>query len=296
LLNISAVACACALKLVSCTLKNVMAEELYFFRFDKQKAKVALYESLNKPGDHSYEKYIRKEYNGDLKFNSIIKKVTGNIELITIDELWSLFNWFYEKNEQVGQTLDYAAFQKRLNDEMFANGLDLFFSIDSKTPVIHFNNYLINYAILSKTEIGHDCQAAALHNFLNYVICYAGELTVFLNINYYKHPVDHEENQAIQKAIKAINTATHSRYHKLALQEFNKNLSFYQETMQLVPALTAFRRAQNDSSPYSIPGELAATAERESELLNLAAQLYFAQSIKDKLAGYEGQVKLLHSY
>lgn len=181
-------------------------------------------------------------------------------------------------------------------DKEKANGLDLFYEIGFKTPVRVFHHYLSEYELISNTTLAHDCQAADLINFLNYVICYAGELSLFLNINYYKEPVDIEEDQTIRNIIKEIDESPHSYYYTLAMDEFNKRLSDFEQTMQLVPPLIAFRKSKENASSYIMPEELAEVEQKESELLNLASQLYIALAIKEKLAGYEGQVKMLHSY
>lgn len=274
-----------------------MSEQLYFFKFNKEIARTKLSTLINKDDSFSYKQYLIENFSKgeeNVEFNNIINKIDENIELLSTEELWSLYGWFSERTEKLKTNIEYFSLDNNEREEMRNYGLDLFHEIPSKTPVRNFHELLGDYEFLINQDIGYTCGSDELNGLLNYIICYTGELTIFLNKYYYKYGESWDENSQIEQLINDINSTSNSYFYNLALSEFEKSMEYINETMESVPKLKEFRNAQKDNS-YSVPMEFHEIEKRESKLVNVAALLYRALGIKEKIKNYDGKIIRLHS-
>lgn len=272
-----------------------MSEQLYFFKFNKEIARTKLSALINEDDSSSYKQYLFENFKDEEKvqFNNIINKIDENVELLSIDELWSLFDWFIARVEKQNPHIPNYDLDKQTDEEMGKYGLHLFCEIPSKTPVRNFHELLGEYEFLTDQEIHHICGSDELNGFINYLICYTGELTIFLNKYYYTSDRS-DENLEIEQAINDINSKSDNYFHNLALSELEKSMAYNNETMQLIPPLIEFRRANMDKS-YTLPKEFNEFEERESKIINVASLLYIAIGLKEKLINYDGKIIRLHS-
>lgn len=276
-----------------------MSEQLYFFKFNKEIARTKLSTLINKEDSFSYKQYLFENFSKgeeNMQFDNIINKIDENIELLSTEELWSLFKWFSERIEKLNTNIEYYNLDKKTHEEMRNYGLDLFYEIPSKTPVRNFHELLGDYEALTNQEIENNCGSDELNGFLNYIISYSGELTIFLNKYFYKRGESYDENLQIEQLIYDINSKSNSYFYNLALSELEKSMGYNNETMQLVPKLIEFRQANKDKSSYYLPMELNEISERENKIINVAALLHTALDLKEEIKNYDGKIIRLHSY
>ncbi|MCF6404480.1 hypothetical protein L3C95_16405 [Chitinophaga filiformis] len=276
-----------------------MSEQLYFFKFNKEIARTKLSTLVKQEDKFSYKQYLfenQSNFKKNLQFDNITNKIDGKIELLSTDELWSLFNWFYERTEKLNPNIEYFSISDRTHEEMRNYGLDLFYEFTTTSQVRYFYGLLGDYDSLTDQWIEDSCGSDELNGFLNYVICYCGELTIFLNKYYYKSHETDDENLQIAQLINDINSKSNSYFHKLALSELERSKEYNNETMQLVPKVIEFRRANDGKSSYTMPMELYEIEKRESEIISVACLLHTAISLKEEIKNYDGQIIRLHSY
>lgn len=271
-----------------------MAEELYFFKLNSEKARTELIKQLKIDDHFSYQKYINKYSDEELSFKEVIKKIEENIELLLFDEFWSINNWFYDRivinNPNAGYDEQWSLFVK----SMSSSGMNLFYDIPSKTPVRKFHSILGDYEHHMQTDIKKVCNSREFNDFLKYGICFSGELFLFLNDKYYKSGID--DDLEFQKEIDEINLRYGNHYHEMALKELKELNEYNLETMSLIPSLLEFRRSTAHLSIVTYPTEMSEISDRESELLSFANSFYHFIALKKMTENYSGAILRLHSY
>lgn len=275
-----------------------MSEQLYFFKFDKEIASNKLSTLIKEDANFSYKQYLSENHSNNkknLQFNTIVSKIDNNIELLSTEELWSLYFWFSERTEKLKPNIEYFSIAGKTHEEMRNYGLDLFYEFTTTSQVRYFYNLLGDYDSLTDKWIEDSCVSDELNGFLNYAICYCGELTIFLNKYYYKSHDTDDENLHIAQLINDINSKSNSYFHKLALSELERSKEYNNETMQLVPKVIEFRQA-NDGKSYEMPMELYEIEKRESKIISVACLLDTAISLKEEIKNYNGQIVRLHAY
>jgi len=278
---------------------STMAEELYFFKLDAEKARSELIKQLEIDDQFSYQKYINNYSDENLSFDEVTKKIKENIELLSIEEFWSISNWYSDRIENYYPNYDYDERQKLVDNSMSASGMDLFYEILSKTPVRKFHHILGDYESHMETDIIYPlvdnvCKSSDFNNFLKYGICFSGELSIFINDNYYKEGI--EGALEFQKEIDDINLKYGNNYHKMALRELRKQLEYNLETMRLIPTLLEFRRSTAHLSIVTYPTEISEISNREGKLLDFASSFYNFIALKSVTDSYSGKILMLHSY
>ncbi|UPK67300.1 hypothetical protein [Chitinophaga filiformis] len=275
-----------------------MSEQLYFFKFDKEIASNKLSTLIKEDANFSYKQYLSENHSNNkknLQFNTIVSKIDNNIELLSTEELWSLYFWFSERTEKLKPNIEYFSIAGKTHEEMRNYGLDLFYEFTTTSQLRYFYNLLGDYDSLTDQWIEDSCVSDELNGFLNYAICYCGELTIFLNKYYYKSHDTDDENLHIAQLINDINSKSNSYFHKLALSELERSKEYNNETMQLVPKVIEFRQA-NDGKSYEMPMELYEIEKRESKIISVACLLDTAISLKEEIKNYNGQIVRLHAY
>ncbi|SHN41248.1 hypothetical protein [Chitinophaga sp. CF418] len=276
-----------------------MSEQLYFFKFNKEIARTKLFILISKEDDSfSYKQYLlenQDKFEENLRYDNIISKIGENIELLSTEQLWSLFHWFSERTEKLYPNIEYFSSDGKTHEEMRNYGLDLFYEFDTTSQVRYFYDLLRDYDGLTDEWLGSSCRPDELNRVLNYIICYTGELTIFLNKYYYNHRESDDENLEIERLIYDINSKSNGYFHNLALSELEKSMEYNNETMQLVAKLREFRADSNDKSSYTIPMEEYEIEKRVSRLINIACLLHTATSMKEEIENYDGKIIKLHS-
>jgi hypothetical protein len=152
-----------------------MSEQLYFFKFDQEKASSKLLTEINSDEGFTYKQYLTSCI-GDgfepIKFEKVNHKVKSDIYEISQQELMSLYLWFIKK-------YDYN-YEKVEEEEMINCGLVLFDAIEEKSVVRRFYIGLQDdYPQIAHLSSGrHSIQR--YKNFWNYTIGYCGGLRALL--------------------------------------------------------------------------------------------------------------------
>ncbi|WP_459210847.1 hypothetical protein [Aquimarina rhabdastrellae] len=276
-----------------------MAEELYFFKIDEDVVRERLPQVLSENGISSYQNFIAEhpyysngKSNNYVDYNEIITKIENDIAQLTKNEFWTICNWFYNKNELSYSHLGYKVFEEKTDIEMRGCGIILFEEITSKTIVRKFHKVLNDYEIHLKKWLEFKTTHKEIELFLNYLICYTGELSLLLNKIYDED--NSKENIEIREEIKNIKTTDSSFYHDLALIQIEEEKPFIEETIALSNELTAY--GKDTKIRIGMPPDVTAISKRKDELLTLANLFYFGIRLKKDITEYQGFVFRLHSY
>lgn len=278
-----------------------MAEELYFFRFDKEAARANLPALLTAAADYQQQiaKLPASRYDEPVLFENVLLKIEENVELLSIEEMWSLFNWFYKKAKRENPGEDYFVLVNRWHDEMRFYGLDLFAEIPSKTPVRAFHATTWHYDIetlTGKYDLLSRTTADDLRTLLDYMICYSGEVNIYVNSHHDNRADDNEYTLEIRQLIQEINQQRGHQIHQLALAEFEENKLQYDVAMQLKPKPTSFRQ-QHIPIRVTVPqGRLMYFYKSMDNIWTETYVIYYAKEIKEKLGNYQGLITRLHSF
>jgi hypothetical protein len=279
-----------------------MSEELYFFKFEKDRAKKNLISLIDHEQHLRYKDYLKQNspiyHDKSVIFDVIKSKINEDVATLTVDELWSLFNWFYKNHEPNFTLIDYTQAYHSLISKMKDNGLDLFYEITSKTQVRVFHDMLNDYEWLSETQFDNRSpeNVSRLREFIDYLICYTGKLNIFVNEHYYTDYDRVAYNSYINELIDTINRRSNHYNHKLVITMLESQYDDHMEIMRLAPQLSAFYRENNaNKSSFSLPIELNAISERLNSLLTATDTLQRALDILECLKDYNGEVIWLHS-
>lgn len=271
-----------------------MGQELYIFKLNQQRAKDQLTQTLSKKSASSYKKYLADStYYQTLSFEDIVQKAATDIEQISIEELWSLFHWFYDEVEQENPAADYQEIENQFHQKMSENGLDLCYEIPSKTPVNNFFLTLGTYNGLNNSNLRYDYDAKELQQFLDYAVCLKGKIYKLLIEHYYHNDKSKLEDYSMMAYRLEVIAYDNPEAYALANQQFNHEKKYFLETIQ---EIVAFFKVNKRLSSYQVDSEYGQISRKESEIINSAAQFYYVCSFHDILMGYQGRVKMLHSY
>ncbi|WP_298508245.1 hypothetical protein [uncultured Kordia sp.] len=268
-----------------------MAEELYFFKIDQQKVTQELIPLLQASGSFSFQNFIK---NSDT-YTRILENMNADIKKNQMDDFFTIWDWFYKKARKKYPEIPEETLDAKVEMDMEACGFMYFNEIPSKTPVRKFHEILVDYEASIDKEIDFISTKNELEDFLNYLICYAGELCLFLNRHYYKNDELETENVEIKNAIRKINR-NDNYFHKLALSNLKHETAYYIETVEMSKKLTEFRKETMNQKIVTLSEELTEISRRESDLLNKAGILYYGIGLKKDIKNFEGLILRLHSY
>ncbi|WP_336958243.1 hypothetical protein [Chryseobacterium contaminans] len=135
-----------------------MTEELYFIKTNPNIAKINLYNKLCRE-EENFQKFLQP----DAKINlEIIKdKVKDSVEELTREELFNIFLWFSKA---------YPSNHEEIRTQLFINGIDLFYEIQSPQHTETFLKVLSEYEKLSQENLNYIVNAQNFNQFLIYGI------------------------------------------------------------------------------------------------------------------------------
>jgi len=279
-----------------------MAEELYFFKFDQERATEKLAPLLKKSGKDSYLYSMLEEepfYSDEkLYFPNVLSKVKHSIDHLNLDELSSIYYWFvnkyYDKESWKDLNLDTSDF--RNCDEILASfGLIMFHEIPSKTPVRNYHSVLSDYEHLSKNDTYDKKDTQQLLNFCDYGLVYSGLHANFLS-NYYYEDYDDEDSIARRERLQAIQEGKNRELYYLAEKEFEKYEADYIKGFERKNEMNEYNRQEFTGSRPAYPPHLETTYHTINDVLSIAWLEYHFEGIIKGLGDYKGVVLPLHSY
>jgi len=277
-----------------------MAEELYFFKLDKKLAVEKLLNLMLTEHEFSFKNYLSKNTNNDSEnYDTILLQVENDITLLSQNNLIDIFYWISENNERsLYPSNDYKKYHKILIEELHTCGMDLFSQITSKTQVRAFHDIMSDYENkeAEDSSLPFNCSAKELTDFLDYFICFTGELSIFLHNTYYHRSDYSKETKEIKQLIKEINLRSDGYYHNLALSQLKNEHQYNFETVKLSEKVRLLRQANKNKGTYTLSEGLSEISQRESALITRAGMLYYAIELREKLSKYNGTIVRLHSY
>jgi len=271
-----------------------MGREVYFFKFDRQLAKDSLANILQEKSDNSYKNFLKDSTSWEVDFDEVFQKVNNDIEELGLDELWTLYNWFYYKIDLQYEKASYAKINREFNKEMKRNGLELFYEIPSKTPAGYFFSLLSDYRSLMNTGFYYIFQSDYFNNFLDYSIAFTGFISQLLIEDYYgKDDGFHlEQFWVIEGKLYQILENNLSQY-ELALEEFDRKKERYIATIKKIKK---FKNTSKKMMNPAIYNEYSDVKYYEEELFGFDYQFSTISDMKKALGGYKGTIKVLDSY
>ena len=253
-----------------------MAEELYFFKFNPNKAKFSLLVPNASSKIHPFKQFLINEFeprDGMLRYETFIKNCTHNIDQISPDDLSELLDWYFELEEQFPTHLTSSDSPKSPREQMMDVGFDLFHTMEGqKTTVRLFNEITNNFESLEGTELTYNCSSELFYRFLNYAICYSGTLMLFLNRHYYKNSSTESENFEINSSIEEI-----------------VNLRSGGHLLELAQKQLAAQKLLDPKNLHDIE-------KSSSPLISTASMYHLFSLLKEQITGYNGRVIRVHNY
>lgn len=272
-----------------------MGREVYFIKFDKKDVQENLAKTLQEESKYSYQDYIKEGYYKDkVSFEEVFQKSKNDIEQITLEELWSLFAWFNWKVDTEYENAGYAKQEHEFHKETRRNGLNIFYEIPSKTPAWHFFSILGNYQSLRNTDFYDSFSADYFHDFLDYAVCYIGFISQLLIEKYYgkEEGFYFEQFWVIEGKHYQIMENNPSQF-EWATNEFDERKERYTNA---IDKIVKFRDTPKKSMTTSIYNEYSEQRFLEEEIFGFHHQLDTMLSLKEKIEGYTGCIKILDSY
>lgn len=135
-----------------------MTEELYFIKTNPNIAKINLYNKLCRE-EENFQNFLPS----DAKINlEVIKdKVKDSVEELTREELFNIFLWFSKRC---------PSDHEEIKTQLYINGIDLFYEIQSPKHRETFLKILSDYEKLSSENMNYIVNAQNFNQFLIYGI------------------------------------------------------------------------------------------------------------------------------
>ncbi len=135
-----------------------MAEELYFIKTNPNIAKINLYNKLCRE-EENFLSFLQPD--GKTSLEIIKDKVKDSVEELTREELLNIFSWFSKA---------YPSDHEEIRTQLFINGIDLFYEIQSPVHREHFLQILSEYEKLTQENMNYIVNAQNFNQFLIYGI------------------------------------------------------------------------------------------------------------------------------
>ncbi|MBP2617965.1 hypothetical protein [Chryseobacterium jejuense] len=135
-----------------------MTGELYFIKTNPNIAKINLYNKLCRE-EENFQKFLQPD--GKISLEIIKDKVKDSVEELTREELLNIFLWFNKA---------YPSDHEEIKTQLFINGIDLFYEIQSPMHTETFLQILSEYEKLSQKNLNYIVNAQNFNQFLIYGI------------------------------------------------------------------------------------------------------------------------------
>lgn len=135
-----------------------MTEELYFIKTNPNIAKINLYNKLCRE-EENFLHFLQPEGKANLEL--IKDKVKDSVEELSQQELLNIFLWFSKA---------YPSDHEEVKTQLFINGIDLFYEIQTPTHTQNFLKLLAEYEQLSQENLNYIVNAQNFNQFLIYGI------------------------------------------------------------------------------------------------------------------------------
>lgn len=149
-----------------------MAEKLYFIKINPVAAKINLYNKLCRDEDQVLE-FLEEDKKTSLEL--IRKKVQGDIQTLSKEELLCIFSWFNTK---------YASDPEEMKTQLFVHGIDLFYEITSPMPIENIRQIMSDYEKHTSVKISQITDSENFNQFLIYGIFFTGLMNKTNNGDY----------------------------------------------------------------------------------------------------------------
>lgn len=135
-----------------------MTEELYFIKTNPNIAKINLYNKLCRE-EENFQNFLQP--GGKVSLEIIKDKVKDSVEELTKEELLNIFLWFSKA---------YPSDHEEIKTQLFINGIDLFYEIQSPLHTETFLQVLSDYEKFSHENLNYIVNAQNFNQFLIYGI------------------------------------------------------------------------------------------------------------------------------
>lgn len=135
-----------------------MTEELYFIKTNPNIAKINLYNKLCRE-EENFQNFLQPD--AKISLEIIKDKVKDSVEELSHEELLNIFLWFSKAH---------PSDHEEIKTQLFINGIDLFYEIQSPLHTESFLQILSNYEKLSQENLNYIVNAQNFNQFLIYGI------------------------------------------------------------------------------------------------------------------------------
>lgn len=135
-----------------------MTEELYFIKTNPNIAKINLYNKLCRE-EENFLSFLQPD--GKASLEIIKDKVKDSVEELNRQELLNIFLWFSKA---------YPSDHEEIRTQLFINGIDLFYEIQSPVHTANYLQILSDYEKISQENINYIVNAQNFNQFLIYGI------------------------------------------------------------------------------------------------------------------------------
>lgn len=274
-----------------------MGAELYFYKFQSEKAQSFLAPLLAQKGEYSFSEYVKNRekkeryFDGSKKrINTIISTCETNVEDLSIRDFELVIDWMYmyttpgKDDKKAGGSAHWEVYEK-----LHGNcGFELIHEIACKHGVRAYLNMLDTY---SRTiGWGNDwdlsLSASELRHFANFMIYYSNEMWRLVEIDYEKSPV----NDTVAEDYSHLKGTEH---YDLAIEAITKEKD---EILSVFENLRKVEDFQKKFPGEELPDELDDMAHYNfKQYANQAFHGFHAHGLLEKLEGVKGNIKAYHS-
>lgn len=262
-----------------------MSREMYIVKLDDRVARFKLFDLISGQEHNSFKKDITRinagseNRNNQIECDILISKIEKSIYSLTENEYWFLY--FFLKGEY---------FDNGNQDSTL--GFDLTYGLYTKQEIDYFGNYLWQYDRKKKSECELKFMKPLMANdfrtFINFCICYSGELQLLFD------KFDYIDNSSeIRKQIDKIRAGQDKISYNLAMTVYEENLVYNIETIRLLPDLQKFREANKDLNEYDYPTEFKDLLKRDNDLWYYSDLYRHFTFIKEEIESFEGQILMI---
>ena len=248
----------------------------------------------------SYENYLEEDefYRSEnLSLQKILNGLNNKNFTISSIEFFSIIHWVEDVVADEYKDLDYNEQLKVCSETLFRFGLELFGEIPFKTDVRMFLDILCFFEDETNTSLYSRTNVTNFKQFLEFLLSYTAELTLFVNDNYHYDLDTKEQNYEMQGIIESVKMRSGQHFYNLAVSRIRENIEYYMDT-------SARTKEQEDENSDRVESQRNSTLTDEEwnlmqcqqDLLYEAGFIHLAKSLYKGIENYSGDIFMLHSY